>query len=199
MLKPVSQWIVIFSLCMSISACNLLIKNADQQSSAANLKTVSDEGCSELLNYYDTVAAMPEEMRIQELDHLRNSSQLEKECHELKLAILLTQPGANLQNYEDACQMLENFITNETDADLENKQLARILLTHVKQSKKLISKQHSLQAQLRKERAAGVGLAKKLSELQLQLDQLRDIEKNINEKEQTITVPSIDNNRHESK
>lgn len=186
-----------------VSSCNSMVKsNKEQTNLLPESKTTLDMGCDDLLDYYEMIFGMPVEMRVQELDDLRKKVQHRdlvdrKSCYQLQLSLLLTQQGAGIEDYEEANQILENFMYDTRNDNTREKQFALLLLAHVNQGRTLLRRNYDLEMQVKNEQIVSVKHAKKLSELQSQLDQLKDIEKNINEKEQSITVPSIDNNPHE--
>lgn len=156
--------------------------------------------CNGLLDYYEITLDMPEQVREQELKDLRKSVQRKpldgnEKFHELQLALLLMQQGLSVKDYDEANLLLQNFLY-DTDNHTA-RQFALLLLANVYKSKQLLTAQERFETQIAKERDVSVELSKKLSELQSQLDQLKDIEKSINEKEQSITIPSIDSIPHE--
>ncbi len=203
--KTVMQTFVLTSvlfLVVTASSCQPF-GGSDNVKSTSPLaeESASDICCNGLLDYYEIIIDMPEEVREQELKDLRKSVQRKspdgkEHFHELQLALLLMQQDS-VKGYDEANLLLENYIYQAGSQNDAARRLSLLLLADVYKSKQSLIAQETLETQIAKERDVSAELSKKLSELQSQLDQLKDIEKSINEKEQSITIPSIESIPHE--
>lgn len=197
-------FVVIFVLFLVVTASSC--QSFGERHSVKSTPSLAQEStlnmcCNGLLDYYEIIIDMPEGLREQELKDLRKSVQRKsldgkEHFHELQLALLLMQQGS-VKDYDEANLLLGNYLYETGSQNDAARRLALLLLADVYKSKQLLVAQERFETQIAKERDVSAELSQKLSELQSQLDQLKDIEKNINEKEQSITIPSIESIPHE--
>lgn len=134
-----------------------------------------DVCCNGLLGYYEIILDMPEAMREQELKDLRKSVQRKspdgkENFHAMQLALLLMQQGVSVNDYDEANQLLENYLYDNDNHNDAARQFALLLLADAYKSKQLLTTQERFETQIAKERDVSAELSKKLSELQSQLD-----------------------------
>ncbi len=149
--------------------------------------------CVQMLSYYEMLKLMP----VAELEQKQTAlwegvNHTGNGCDQLRLAILLGLPELRLENDVKAEGLIKDFLEKEEISAIEDKQIAWFLMGEIQWRKKIQSKQQALRKQQKQERVAYSNLLKQLSETQLKLEQLRYIDKNINAKEQEISIPSTD-------
>ncbi|MCF6355450.1 MAG: hypothetical protein L3J26_10205 [Candidatus Polarisedimenticolaceae bacterium] len=161
-------------------------------------ETTVAPGCGDLLGYYEAALLMESWHRKQELESLTEAWSLTREgCDQLRLALLLSQPDTPVKERERALYLLTDLLSRSGSMEMQSLQLAQLLHSQLKQ---LLTRQTHLQElrrKLKRERAASRELLQHLTALQSQLEQLKNIEKSINEKEQAIITPSTNNTPHE--
>ncbi len=161
-------------------------------------ETTVDPGCGDLLSYYEAALLMENGDREQELENLTEIWSLTREgCDQLRLALMLSQPEMPVKERERALSLLTDLLNRNDGLEMKSYQLAQLLHSQLEQ---LLSRQvhvKKLGRELKQERAASRKLLQRLTTLQSQLEQLKNIEKSINEKEQAIITPSTDNIPHE--
>ena len=153
-----------------------------------------------MLNYYVSVKKMTEdELKLEEL-LLRERLNIDKGCcHKLRLVMLLGLSEAEAKDLNETSLLIKEILHREQNLAPKDWQITQLLSDQNQWRQKMHVKQKSLTKQLKKERSVSFKLQKRLSETQSKLDQLKDIEKNINEKEQEISAPSTDKIAHEAK
>jgi hypothetical protein len=161
-------------------------------------ETTVDPGCGDLLGYYEAALLMENRDREQELEILTEVWSLTRDgCDQLRLALMLSQPETPVKERERALSLLTDLLNRNDGMEMKSYQLAQLLHSQLEQ---LLSRQihfQKLRRKLKQERAASRKLLQRLTALQSQLEQLKNIEKSINEKEQAIITPSTDNIPHE--
>lgn len=156
--------------------------------------------CGGLLSYYETLRMMPVEELGQELALLRVSlNYAETPCDQLRLAMLLGMPEFRFNNDIEAEQLLKVFFNSEGTPAIHDQQIAWLLLDEIQWRNKIQSDKQTLIKQLKAERATSTDLLVQLKKAQSKLNQLKSIDKNINDREQEISTPSTDKIPHESK
>ncbi len=151
--------------------------------------------CGDLLGYYTNISRMNSERRKQELTATSESwSSAADGCKQLRLALMLSQPGNSEKDRKKALKLLTDLLDERNDINIEALQLAGMLKDQLEQlqSQQLLIRQ--LRHMLKQEREASDLLLKQLTDLESQLEQLKNIEENINEKEQAIITPAATDN-----
>lgn len=180
---------------LMLSACASVISGKQQHKESVQVTN----HCA-VLNYYEALVEMTASELTQEEQMLRsNLGQNQSSCYQLRLVLLLILPEAGGKNDKEAEQLLEDVQYKEASVQPQDRQIARLLFDQIQWRKKLRSDQQSLRKKLKKERAASLNLLERLAEAQSKLNQLKNIEKNINKREQEISTPSTDKIPHEAK
>lgn len=151
--------------------------------------------CGDLLGYYTNISRMNSERRKQELTATSESWSFAADgCKQLRLALMLSQPGNSEKDRKKALKLLTGLLDERNDINIEALQLAGMLKDQLEQlqSQQLLIRQ--LRHMLKQEREASDLLLKQLTDLESQLEQLKNIEENINEKEQAIITPAATDN-----
>jgi len=156
--------------------------------------------CGGLLSYYEVLRVMSVEELEQELTALRVSlNYTETPCDQLRLAMLLGMPEFRFNNGTEAEQLLISFLIKEETIAIHDKQIAWLLMDEIQWRHQIQSDQQTLKKQLREERTISAKIQEQLEKAQSKLNQLKNIDKNINAREQEISTPSTDKIPHESK
>lgn len=159
------------------------------------------------LSYYETLAAMTTtELQQEQLMLRQQPGHPQNSCEPLHLVMLLSFSEAGAENENEALQLLQKILYGEQNFTQQNRQISLLLADQIQWRNKIRSHQRtlekqlqSLKTQLRKERKASLNFLERLTELQLKLNQLKNIDKNINAREQEISTPSIDKMPHDTK
>ncbi len=173
-------------LCLLLSACAHL----PGQPSAAQ-----DPTCGDPLEFYAVTSQLPESDAAGLLDALRQSPALP--CGRLRLALLLSRPGAAYRDDAAAASALQAFLQQPPAGDRAAQNLARLLAEELVERGRLREARDDLQRRLTQAEAdnadlrqalsaaqqAPAALRQRLQALQRQLDQLKSIEQVINDKE----------------
>jgi hypothetical protein len=153
-----------------------------------------------LLSYYEKLRMMSVEELEQEQEMLRVSlNHAEITYDQLRLAMLLWMPESRINNDTEAAQLLKNFFAKEETSAIQDKQIAGLLADELQWRKKIQDNQQVLKKQLEDERAISCNLLEHLTKAQSKLKQLKNIDKNINAREQEISTPSTDKIPYEPK
>ena len=156
--------------------------------------------CGGMLNYYETLRLMSLTELEQGLITLRQSLNYTKDnCNRLRLAMLLGLPEFRLKNDDEAEQLLKDFLEKGRDLAIQDRQIAWLLSNEIHWRKKMKNLQDLLKKQIEAEQARSLNLLKRLEEAQSKLEQLQNIDKNINAREQEISTPLTDKILHEPK
>ncbi len=168
------------------------------QAVARVIHTPASNRCSNLLDDYETSSLMDDKGRKQILDSVSGTwAQTRDSCEQLRLALLLSQPGRSGKDRKKALRLLKELLSGEKPLDGQAHQLARLLHDQLQQLHSQQLRTLELRHRLKAQHTASRQLAEKLGNLQSQLQQLKNIEQNINEKEQSIITPSTGNISHE--
>ncbi|HID82931.1 MAG TPA: hypothetical protein EYH06_07440 [Chromatiales bacterium] len=153
-----------------------------------------------VLNYYEALTEMTANELAQEKQMLReNLNYNQSSCYQLRLVMLLMLPEAGVKDDKEAEQILDDVLYKEASLLPQDRQIARLLSDQIQWRKKIRNSQQALKKQLKKERAASLNLLERLADTQSKLNQLKNIDKNINQREQEISTPSTDKIPHEPK
>lgn len=192
-------------LTAGLSVMMLLILSACASVNSGKQKTQKQEPvqvtnhCA-ALNYYEALVEMTTNELAQEERMLReNLNQNQSSCYQLRLVMLLMLPEAKVKDDKEAEQILDDVLYKEASLLPQDRQIARLLADQIKWRKKIRSSRQALKKQLKKERAASLNLLERLADTQSKLNQLKNIDKNINQREQEISTPSTDKIPHEPK
>ncbi|WP_456379404.1 hypothetical protein [Thiolapillus sp.] len=154
----------------------------------------ASNNCGNLLDDYETFSLMDSKGRRQFLDNASSNWVLTRGgCEQLRLALLLSQPNRPDKDRRRALQLLKELLDDEKLPDAQAHQLASLLHDQLRQIHSQQLKTLDLRRRLKAQNTASRQLAEQLSKLQFQLQQLKTIEQNINEKEQSIITPSTGN------
>ena len=151
--------------------------------------------CGDLLGYYESILRMKSERRTQELIATTEAWTLAPDgCNQLRLAMMLNQPGYSEKDRKKALKLLTDLLDEGNNINMEARQLAVMLKDQLEQLQSQQLLIHQLRHKLKQERVASQLLLKQLTDLESQLEQLKNIEENINEKEQAIITPAATDN-----
>jgi len=158
------------------------------------------EACSEVVESYTAVSLLSAEAKNELLQTLSSHQPPgDKPCDQLRLAVLLSKPGTNFRDDVEASRLLKIFLGNPNHAHAPDRSLAYLLTDIVDERQRLQAELHRLKKTISQELVISQTLARKLKQqhsatkvLQSQLDQLKSIERDINEKEQFAATPSAD-------
>jgi len=151
--------------------------------------------CGDLLGYYTNISRMNSDRRKQELTATTESWSFAPDgCKQLRLALILSQPGNTEKDRKKALKLLTDLLDERNDINIEAFQLAGMQKDQLEQLQSQQLLIHQLRHMLKQERVASQLLLKQLTDLESQLEQLKNIEENINEKEQAIITPAATDN-----
>ncbi len=162
--------------------------------------------CNEAVEFYTAVSLLSTATKEELLHTLRsNRSQEGNPCNQLRLAMLLSKPNTNFRDDVTASTLLKNFLANPGNTHAPSRSLAHLLSDRINEHQQLQEAMRSLEKTISQEMAISQTLAKKLKRqhtttkaLQSQLDQLKSIERDINEKEQSAATPAASEKINES-
>jgi len=148
--------------------------------------------CGDVLNFYDYISGL----NYQSLKDIKTQLARHKDssgCIQLKLAVLESMPRSPLQNTAESAQLLREYINKKRYSSDDERNLARMLLAHVLQTRRFLARQKSL-----KENAGNVEkqseqleqLSEENEDLNKKLDQLKKIDRDISRKEQSVINPT---------
>jgi tRNA/tmRNA/rRNA uracil-C5-methylase (TrmA/RlmC/RlmD family) len=150
--------------------------------------------CSNLLDDYEAFSLMDENRRKRYLKDIYDTWPLTHDaCEQLRMALLLSQPDQSDRDRQKALKLLRELLGQEKLLDPHAYQLARLLHDQLSKTRTEQLKALELRHRLKAQRSASRQLSEQLNNLQSQLQQLKNIEQNINEKEQSIITPSTSN------
>jgi hypothetical protein len=175
------------------------------------------EGCGDMAEFYAAVPLLSEGVGQEMLQVLSlNQAWGDNPCDQLRGALLLSKPGTAFRDDVKAGKLLRDFLDNPDRTRHPDRALASLLAEVVEERQWLQAERYSLEktitqeqgvsyrlaqilAQiLKRERTTAKSLRKQLETLQSQLDQLKSIERDINEKEQSAATPTVDRESDES-
>lgn len=151
---------------------------------------VQSSGCDGL-GYYQALSRMTPDEKKKRLPLLRLSQQYHDDsCGQLELAMLLSQPDSDFQNDVEAERLLGEFLDNPGIDSDQDRVLANLLREIIQERLRSQKEQNKLKLELKKEQIASSVLKKRLMQLKSQLEQLKSLERDINQQEQAISTPS---------
>jgi hypothetical protein len=157
-----------------------------------------DEACGDVVEFYVAISRLPDAAGADMLQALRtNALPNDEACGRLRLALLLSRPGTAHQDDETAVGLLTAFLRNPILAQHPARGLALLLVDDINERCRLRAQARALQRRLEQgqttaqaqtlrleqEQTAAAVLRRQLNALRSQLDQLKSIEQDINEKE----------------
>lgn len=151
------------------------------------------------LNYYHDLSGLSAEQQQMMLIALRQKlTSSEDPCGKLHLAMLLTQGDSGIRDEPEAEGLLKSLLDNPANSQDQDQALAILLLEVIelrKQAKADLMKMRGLRSKLKKATKASERYQYQLIELRSQLQQLQSLEQVIDQQEQVINPPKIDNDR----
>ena len=153
--------------------------------------TVSDplsrSDCRNLLESYEKFSQLTIDTRkkiLAEEAEVLNSNATE--CQQLRLAIILSHPGNSAADRNKGLKLLRGLLKSENNLPKEAYQLAVLLKDQMELERYFLLR-------IKKLNSTSQEQSKELSDMQLQLQQLKNIEESINEKERAIITPATSN------
>jgi len=157
-----------------------------------------NDACEEITNFYMAASLLSPEAGKEMLQALRtNQTQGDNPCDQLRLVMLLGKLGTVFHDDTEAARLLQNFLHDPDHAQHPDRGLALLMADNIKGRQQLQEKLLGQEKNLALEQAVSQKLAEKLRRehaaakaLKLQLEQLKSIEQDINEKEQSAAAPN---------
>jgi len=157
-----------------------------------------NEACEGITGFYTAASRLSVEAGQEMLQALRtNQTQGENPCDQLRLVMLLGKPDTAFHDDAEAARLLQDFLDAPRFAQHPDRGLASLLADNIKERQQLQEQLRSQEKSLALEQAVSQKLAKKLKRehtaakaLKSQLEQLKSIERDINEKEQSVVAPA---------
>ena len=148
--------------------------------------------CHDLLTDYAAGASMDREAREGFLKDLRQRQVLSRDgCDQLRLALIYSQGGT--AERARALKLAEELLDSGVlEKKFRARQLALFLRDRLRHERKLRLRNLELQSRLNRQEARNRELLVRLEDLGSRLQQLKQIEQNINEKEQSFIAPAAD-------
>ena len=138
------------------------------------------EGCGSLLSEYAEFTRYSDDIKRQEIRIVKNRIKSHEDaCDSLRLALFHSAPGKLRQTDETINELLDSVKDKQSVLGSDNHALVTLLKNEMSQRsvvEKKVGRHNSL---LDQERAENRQLLQRLAELQLQLDQLKSLESNI--------------------
>ena len=177
-------------VCISIlqSSCTPSTVKDERRSAKVAATDAKPPACGDLLNYHSGIAAQTNEETPAVNATISSVEQAPDACPKLRKAISLSMPGHNDQNDKEALELLKGLKRTGmlSGSDL---QFSNMLLQHVSQRQGLredITAQEQRLVEVEKQNAV---LRNRITTLQSQLNQLKNIEVEIDKKERSLTSP----------
>lgn len=157
-----------------------------------------DQACGDVVEFYAAVSRLSNAAGTDMLQALRaDALQGNEACSRLRLALLLSRPGTTYRDDETAAGLLTAFLRDPILVQHPARGLALLLVDDINERCRLRAQARALQRRLEQgqidtqaqtqrleqEQTAAAVLRRQLKALRSQLDQLKSIEQDINEKE----------------
>uniref|UniRef100_UPI003AF52B7C hypothetical protein n=4 Tax=Thiolapillus sp. TaxID=2017437 RepID=UPI003AF52B7C len=185
--KVTMKTILLFTATLLLGACAVNRPPSEPGISGMETEALIDTGCGDLLDDYETFSLMAKAQRRQTLRNLSDTWGISHDnCGQLRLALLLSHPEQPEKDRQQALKLLRDLLTGEKLQDPRAHRLARLVLDQLQQIRAQKLKALELRQQLKAQQAATRELSAELAVLQSQMEQLKNIEQNINEKERYI-------------
>lgn len=121
-------------------------------------------------------------------------SPLISQCETLLLAIQLSNANSKFEDILLANDLFKEYLKQSRDENTYDKQLAMLLHERTMDRIKIRWKLYNIESELMENYTSNKKLTKKIKELEMQIKQLKSIESEINEKEQSIISPTVERN-----
>jgi len=190
--------IVIISAAL-LTACAQLPLSTDASPQA------SLEGpCGNVLKFYAAISRLSDLPQREILQALRADVVENNEaCSPLRLTLMLSRPGTAYQDDERALSLLAVILRDSVESQHPARGLALLLVEEIDERNRLRATGRALQQRLKQGRSDVATLRHQLGVLRSQLEQLKSIEQDINDKERAgVGVnlnPETDRKNHEPK
>lgn len=143
--------------------------------------------CRDLLEPYEEYSKLTIDSRAkvlaEEAEVLNTNA---TECQKLRLAVLLSHPSNSTSERAKGLELLSGLLKSEKKLPSEARQLAVLLKDQMELERYFLLRIQKLSTTSQEQ-------SKELSDMQLQLQQLKNIEESINEKERAIITPATSN------
>ena len=186
---------VVFVGCM-LAGCTLPAPPAPvpvvQPMSEQCLVRLHSEDVAGLVQYWADLQRLPESQLKEEYQCV--SQQFQDRPHafnRLRLVHLLLVPDAPFADNDQALELLRQYVKQPNAVIGEYGNYARLLLSCMEQREREREQRADLEQQLAGERERRTTVQEKLKELQQQLEEMKDIEKTLNEREAVPPVVPI--------
>ena len=164
------------------------------------MQASNNEACIGVADFYTAASQLSAETGQEMLQALRsNQTQGDNPCDQLRLSVLLSKPDTSFHDDAEAGRLLQDFLHDPDRAQHPDRGFALLLADNISERQQLQEELQRLEQAITQEQAASQELAQKLKRehaaaeaLQLQLEQLNSIERDINEKEQSVATPTAD-------
>jgi len=182
-----------------LTACAQLPLPAD-----SSPQVPQESSCGNVLEFYTAVSHLSDLSQKEILQALRADVVENNEaCSQLRLTLMLSRPSTTYQDDEAALSLLAVILHDFVASQHPARGLALLLVEEIDERNRLRATGRALQQRLKQGRSAAAVLRHQLQALRLQLDQLKSIEQDINEKERAgVGVnlkPETDREPHEPK
>ncbi|MCF6325565.1 MAG: hypothetical protein L3J89_14820 [Gammaproteobacteria bacterium] len=182
-----------------LTACAQLPLPADSSPQAP-----LESSCGNVLEFYTAVSRLSDLSQEEVLQALRADVVENNEaCSQLRLALMLRRPGMAYQDDEAALNLLAIILHDFIESQHPARSLALLLVEEIDERNRLRATGHALQQRLKQGRSTAAVLRRQLEALRSQLEQLKSIEQDINEKERASVGanlnPETDREPHEPK
>ena len=189
--KDMAVYVIVISMSILLSSCASTSPKGGQKPAEATATDTQPLTCGDPLAHYSGLAAQTNEGSSTVDTTALSVEHVPDVCRKLHEAIVLSMPGSVQQNDKEALVLLQGLTRTNmpSDSDLQFKNM---LLQHVSQRQDLrekIAAQHKRLVEVEKQNTV---LSNQLKTLQLQIDQLKDIEVEIDRKERSLTSPNND-------
>ncbi len=176
---------------------------------------VETESCGDVIEFHAVVSRLSASDGWETRQALQPNGGADDACNRLRLALLLSKPGAPFRDDAEAARLLTDFLADPATAQHPQRGLAQYLADSLSERRRLLAdsqaghqrlltKQVSLEESLTREKSRVQALRKELTQIkasagslrkqvkaqQLQLDQLKSIEQDINAKELAVENPA---------
>lgn len=170
------------------------------QKTLAESATLPEGNCRALPGYYEKFSRMDKEVRQQEMILSTEAWHFDPEgCNQLRLAMILSHPDNPDEDRIKALMLLNDLLDEKDNIHVVERQMASLLKGQLDQLLFIQQQTNALKEELRTERIVSAIRLKRLTDLESQLEQLKNIEENINEMEKAIVTPATtDSGPHES-
>lgn len=195
--------VVLFCLTgLTISAC--AVHHEPRQKTRVITQLVQtnalETGCGGLLIYYQALTELTKnELESERLILKKNLQESDNYCNQLRYVLYSMLPETEMKNDSEIEKILQSLEGRKTELQQEERQLYELLadqfavLSEVKKGKKDDElKIEKLDSALKSEQQNSEELQGELDAAQTKLEQLKNIEKKIETREQEISTPSVD-------